>query len=204
MNNFFKIENGLFTSNIIEIGIIYDNKGYKSEKTPHVDIDFFCALLNPSSKLINQHFLVYAGSELNERFLNELEYRSVSYDKSLYGVYSDRLQEELLPEFDATIHVFINKISNEVDKINIFVSSDPSGNEKNYGKESFGSKCNFLICLRDYYTKETIFRYKYNFVYEGKDNIELGKLLKENGKWSFYAFGTPYFGGMSKIIETYL
>ena len=228
MNNCYHIENEQFTSNLIEIGLIYDNSEYfdelqskkneglkdkiqqlfsvksQREELPTIDIDFSSALINSSKKLINKDYFVFYGSEITGEFLNEQGKRPISYDRSLFGIYSDDLQQILSPEYDGTIHLFTDRINNEIDEIKIFVTIFPGGQGNFDGKEKFGSKCNFSITLLDYYTKKSLFHFKYNFGFEGTDTIELGTFLRNDGKWTFYAYGKYDNGAMKKIIETYL
>ena len=127
----------------------------------------------------------------------------MSFDGSFIGD-SDDIEDIISTEFDGTMHLIKDKISPEINEIKVFVAIYSAGQGSVDGKSKFGTKCNFSITLLEYPTKKTLFHFRYNYGFEGKDTIELGTFLRNNDTWSFCALGKTENGAMYKILETYL
>jgi tellurium resistance protein TerD len=100
---------------------------------------------------------------------------------------------------DESIHVFLNKVPNEIQKLIICVTI----HEGEIKKQNFGQVTNAFIRLVNKDTDEEVVRYDLSEEASTYTGIIFGEIYRYNGEWKFKAVGRGFHGGLEEFVRMY-
>lgn len=128
----------------------------------------------------------------------------VSKDGALIGSWDDPGDSDDDDVKGETMHVMLDKISEDITEIIFCVSIYPQLKYGPIEEQTFDKVKNAKIEISDEETGNILCSFNLKEKFAGKTAVEVGKLAKnDDGEWEFVAFGEGHDGGIQTLSEIY-
>ena len=98
---------------------------------------------------------------------------------------------------DESIHVFLDKVPTEIQKLIVCVSIHHAEEKK----QNFGQVLNAFIRLVNKDTEHEVTRYDLSEEAATKTAMIFGEIYRYNGEWKFRAVGQGFKGGLAELVR---
>lgn len=130
--------------------------------------------------------------------------RPMSSDGSLLGSIDDLgSEEDASEESDETINVTLESVNPSIQEI-VFVVTVYNAPDRPLSEQvTFGQIIDTYILITNIETGEEILKYAIDEKFNKETGVEVARLFRQDGEWSFEAVGEGYDGGLQYFVELY-
>jgi tellurium resistance protein TerD len=183
------------------IGLGWDPN--ESPGGPVIDLDVSAFMVGVNSKIPDESFLVFYGSDLKTP-----EGRPYSGDSSCLGAVDAIDGTESDGEDDEDMYLTFEKVREDIQQVVIAVSITKFPNDKNRDRRTlglnFGMMKNCYIRCWNADSGEILFRYDLSKEFDHCDAVEFGRFYRVGDSWEFVAStGKGYSGSLQALVDLY-
>jgi tellurium resistance protein TerD len=158
------------------------------------DLDASAFMLAANSRVPNEAFFVFYGSELKNA-----EGNSVSPDGAVSSSGDDQTGGNSDGD-DETLMIDLGRLDPRIEQIVFTVTIYDS----DVRKQNFGQVRNSFIRIYNALNDEELCKYELAEDFSIETAIEFGRLYKRNGAWKFEAMGAATTGGLDTFVKKYV